>query len=105
MENLINFHGTRLPLDAGSGTHSWKIMREDRIDTQLAHVVDSGIDTGGILDFKSSIYPKNCKIPLDYENYRLKNLKYFIRKLLQILKKKKIFLKNQINFSGRYNQD
>ena len=103
-ENLINFHGTRLPLDAGSGTHSWKIMREDRIDTQLAHVVDSGIDTGGILDFKSSIYPKNCKIPLDYENYRLEKFKIFYKKIITDIKKvKKFFLKNQINFSGRYN--
>lgn len=103
-ENLINFHGTRLPLDAGSGTHSWKIMREDRIDTQLAHVIDSGIDTGSILDFKSSIYPKNCKIPLDYENYRLEKFKILYKEIISNIKnKKKYFLKKQINFSGRYN--
>ncbi len=104
MGNLINFHGTRLPLDAGSGTHSWKIMREDRIDTQLVHVVDSGIDTGSILDFKSSIYPKNCKIPLDYENYRLEKFKIFYKEIISHIKnEKKFFLKKQINFSGRYN--
>ena len=29
--NLVNFHGTRLPSDAGGGGFSWKIIREDRI--------------------------------------------------------------------------
>ena len=33
--NLVNFHGTRLPLDSGGGGYSWNIMREDRIDNQL----------------------------------------------------------------------
>ena len=103
-ENLINFHGTRLPLDAGAGTQSWKIMREDRIDTQLAHVIDEGIDTGGIIDYKLNIYPSNCKVPIDYENFRLKKFEFFYEKLISNLKnKQKFFLKNQINFSGRYN--
>ena len=102
--NLINFHGTRLPLDAGAGTQSWKIMREDRIDTQLAHIIDEGIDTGGILDYELNIYPSECKIPADYEKFRLGKFKTFYKKIiLDIKNKKKFSLKNQINFSGRYN--
>ena len=50
LNNLINFHGTRLPLDAGGGGYSWKIMREDRIDNQLVHLVDEGLDSGPIID-------------------------------------------------------
>ena len=50
MNNLINFHGTRLPLDAGGGGFSWKIMREDRIDNQLVHLIDEGIDTATYLE-------------------------------------------------------
>ena len=42
--NLINFHGTRLPYDSGGGGSSWKIMRNDRIDNQLVHIIDEGID-------------------------------------------------------------
>ena len=30
--NLINFHGTRLPYDAGGGAYSWNILRNDRIN-------------------------------------------------------------------------
>ena len=102
--NLINFHGTRLPLDAGAGTQSWKIMREDRIDTQLAHIIDEGIDTGGILDYELSIYPSECKIPAEYEKFRLGKFKTFYKKIVSDIKnKKKFYLKNQINFSGRYN--
>ena len=33
--NLINFHSTRLPLDAGGGGFSWRIMKEDRIDNMI----------------------------------------------------------------------
>lgn len=103
-ENLINFHGTRLPLDAGAGTQSWKIMREDRIDTQLAHIIDEGIDTGGIIDFKMNIYPSYCKTPADYEKFRLIKFELFYKNLIHNIKKqKKFFLRNQINFSGRYN--
>lgn len=102
--NLINFHGTRLPLDAGAATHSWRIMREDRIDIQLAHVIDENIDTGGIIEFKLSLYPKDCKVPSNYEDVRLKKFKIFYETLIKDIKnKKKFFLKNQVNFLGRYN--
>ena len=42
--NLINYHPTRLPLDAGSAGFSWQIMRGDRIHNQLFHLVDETID-------------------------------------------------------------
>ena len=50
LNNLVNFHEARLPLDAGGGSFSWKIMREDRIHNQLVHLVDDGLDTGPIID-------------------------------------------------------
>ena len=37
LNNLVNFHSTRLPLDSGGGSISWSIMREDRIHNQLIH--------------------------------------------------------------------
>ena len=58
LNNLVNFHGTRLPLDAGGGGLSWKIMREDRIDNQLVHIIDEGIDTGSIIYNELSLFPK-----------------------------------------------
>ena len=82
----MNFHGTRLPLDAGGGDFFWKIMREDRIDNQLVHLIDEGIDTGPIIENHLSLFPKQCQIPKDFENYRLKK---FIEFYLEFLKKVK----------------
>ena len=31
--NIINFHNSRLPLDAGGGGYTWRIMKNDRILT------------------------------------------------------------------------
>ena len=28
--NLVNFHGSRLPYDAGAGHFSWRIMKGDK---------------------------------------------------------------------------
>jgi len=102
--NLVNFHGTRLPLDSGVGGFSWRIMREDRIDNQLVHVVDEGLDTGPIIDNNLSLFPKQCQIPFDFEVYRLKKFIEFYTKFLKKVKNGKYFdLKPQLNYLGRYN--
>ncbi len=102
--NLVNFHGTRLPLDAGGGGFSWKIMREDRIDNQLVHLVDSGIDTGPIIDNDMSLFPRNCQIPKEFETFRLKKFLIFYENFIKkIFKGKKFELKPQISYLGRYN--
>ena len=102
--NLINFHGARLPYDSGGGGFSWKIMREDKIDNQLVHLVDNGIDTGPIIDYSLSIYPKSCKIPIDYEEYTSKLFlnfyNGFIKKIIDGLS---FDLKSQLSYIGRYN--
>ena len=104
LNNLINAHGSRLPLDAGGGGSSWKIMREDKIDNQLFHLTDEGIDTGPIIYSQSSLYPKECRIPIDYENYRLKKHIGFYFEFIKKIKKEELFeLKFQPNYLGRYN--
>ena len=102
--NLVNFHRTRLPLDAGGGGISWKIMREDRIDNQLVHLVDEGLDTGPIIDNNLSLYPKQCQIPIDFEVYKQKKFIEFYKKFLKKVQNGKYFkLKPQLNYLGRYN--
>ena len=64
--HLVNFHGSRLPFDKGGGGFSWKILNKDRINNQLVHLVDEGIDTGPIITSSSSIFPSECKIPKDF---------------------------------------
>jgi methionyl-tRNA formyltransferase len=104
LNNLVNFHGTRLPLDAGGGGFSWKIMREDRIDNQLVHLVDDGLDTGPIIDNSLSLFPKHCQIPIDFEVYRQRRFLEFYKKFLtKIYDGKKFDLKPQLNYLGRYN--
>ena len=62
-KNIINFHGTRLPIDSGGGPLSWRILRNDRIGMQLAHVVSDKIDKGDILKSKKYLFPNWCKLP------------------------------------------
>jgi len=103
-DNLINFHGTRLPYDSGGGGFSWRIMRQDRIDNQLVHLIDEGIDTGPIIDYSFSLFPKNCSIPIDFENYRLKKFLIFYKSfLIKLLKNESFNLKHQPKYIGRYN--
>ena len=102
--NLVNFHDTRLPLDSGGGHYSYKIMREDRIDNQLVHLVTEGIDAGPIIDNYLSLYPKECQIPQDFKNYGLKTFIQFYSKFIKKIKNRVLFnLKPQINYLGRYN--
>lgn len=104
LNNIVNFHRSRLPLDAGGGGMSWRIMREDRIDCQLVHLVDEGIDTGPIIDFKNSLFPKSCQIPIDFEKIRLDNFIKFYESFIKKIKQGKQFLlKPQMNTLGRYN--
>ena len=104
LDNLVNFHGTRLPLDAGGGGFSWKIMREDRIDNQLVHLVNEGLDSGPIIDNNLSLFPKDCHIPIDFEVYRQKKFIEFYKEFLKKVKNEKHFvLKPQIDYLGRYN--
>ena len=102
--NLVNFHNSRLPLDAGGGSMSWRILRNDRIDNQLVHLVDKGIDTGPIISNKNSLFPSNCIIPKDMETFSSKNFISFFKIFLTEIKLgKKFLLKNQSTYLGRYN--
>ena len=102
--NLINFHCTRLPLDKGGGGFSWSILREDRIDNQLVHLIDKGIDTGPIIYYKHSLFPKECKIPLDFElSSKINLLKFYQEFIIKIKEGKKFELMPQIDYIGRYN--
>ena len=104
LNNLINFHPTRLPLDSGAADISWKIMREDRISNQLVHVVDGGIDTGPILDTEMTLFPRQCQLPIDFH---LHNLKHFVKFYKNFVKKiligKNFEMKPQQKHLGRYN--
>ena len=101
--NLINF-STRLPYDSGGGGSSWKIMRNDRIDNQLVHIIDEGIDTGPIIKYSSSLYPKDCLMPKEIDNYSLeKFFQFYCSFISDLIEGKKFLLKPQVKYIGRYN--
>ncbi len=102
--NLVNFHGSRLPLDSGAGHFTWRILRGDRIDCQLVHLINEKIDNGPIIKSKTSIFPPYCDIPLDYEKFSNKNfLELFENFVSEIFTSKKFELKYQQGYIGRYN--
>jgi|TARA_B100001964_G_scaffold75087_1_gene85361 methionyl-tRNA formyltransferase len=102
--NLLNFHGTRLPYDAGGGGFSWNILRNDRINNQIVHLIEPAIDTGSILMHTKSLFPSYCKIPKDFEDYRNHQLKIFYEKFIkQLINGKSFYLQKQLNYMGRYN--
>ncbi|MAV82145.1 MAG: hypothetical protein CMI90_01615 [Pelagibacteraceae bacterium] len=103
-DNLINFHLTRLPLDSGGADISWRIMREDRIDNQLCHLVDENIDTGPIIYNKPTLIPKNYSTPKEFLDYKLSRfLEFYADFIKKLTKKEKFELRPQINYLGRYN--
>jgi methionyl-tRNA formyltransferase len=102
--NLINFHPSRLPYDAGGGGFSWQILRNDRINIQLAHLIEPKIDGGKIIMHERSLFPSYCKIPYDFENYSYQKLLVFYEKFINKVKKGNSFdLFEQPNYLGRYN--
>ena len=102
--NLVNFHGSRLPLDAGGGGFSWRILKKDRIDSQLVHVVNEGIDTGPIIASTTSVFPSSCKIPEDFEKFHRGKFEIFFKGFLIDLKNGvKFTLMDQVDYIGCYN--
>jgi len=103
-QNLVNFHGSRLPLDAGGGGMSWKILREDRIDSHLVHFVDEGLDTGPIISYEQNLFPSNCRIPVEFQSFRLTKFLEFYKNFIKKLKDGFEFeMKPQNHYLGRYN--
>ena len=104
LNNLVNFHGSRLPLDSGGAYLSWLIMRQDRINNELVHLVDEGIDTGPIIDNKLSLFPRECQISADFQSYKLKQfLNFYLNFLKKIKDGNHLKLKHQTNYLARYN--
>ena len=101
--NLINFHGARLPYDAGAGHWSWKILRGERISNQLVHLIDKSIDKGPIIDYKTTIFPSSCRIPTEFDHYANNNLLVFYKNFIsKIISGKKFQLKHQLDYLGTY---
>ncbi len=102
--NLINFHNARLPIDAGGGGYTWRILKNDRIGNILVHQIDEKIDTGKVISEEEFLFPHKCQIPIDFENYeKIKFLKFYENFIKKILSGKKFNLYKQQTSLRRYN--
>ena len=68
-----------LPIGAGAGHFSWKILNNDRIEMQLIHLVNEKIDAGPIIKYEKGIFPSIAKAN------RLRKL--FLKEFFKILLK------------------
>lgn len=89
--NLVNFHGARLPQDAGGGSFSWRIMKNDRINSLLIHKVSKKIDNGPIIFYQKKLFPKNCRLPNDFKKNLDIGLIELYSNFIKKIKNKKIF--------------
>lgn len=88
--NLINAHGTRLPMDRGGGGFSWRIMRGDRIGNLLLHMIDDGVDTGPIVQTEEYIIPAHLRTPEEITaDYRSRLRRFILGFLGEVIAGKK----------------
>jgi methionyl-tRNA formyltransferase len=104
LNNLVNIHCSRLPFDGGGADISWRILREDRIQNLLIHLIDETLDRGPIIKTQTNLFPFSCKIPIDYMEFNDKKFIPFYKNFIINLRKgMKFELHKQQEYFGRYN--
>ena len=79
-DNLFNFHFSLLPKYRGCHTNFYQIFNGEKISGVTLHKIDSGIDTGDIID---NIAFKIKKNDTAYQNYlRLMRYSFYYLKLI-----------------------
>ena len=102
LNNLVNTHGTRLPLGRGE-VLSWRILKEDRLDNLCIHLVDDKIDTGPIIFSNLNLISKEFQLPSEIQNFTIKKFKDFYEAFInKIIKKEKLPLKHQPEYLSSY---
>lgn len=89
---FLNIHGTQLPRYRGGGGISWHILQNNRRGFNLMHVLDGGIDTGGIIKFCEFDFPPACRTPEDYIRLIIEREKKFLVDFLEDLSNDKEFV-------------
>jgi len=64
--NIFNIHPSILPKEKGGGTFSWRILNNNKEISATLHLLDTGIDTGGIIFQKKDLLTKDRPTPEDY---------------------------------------
>ena len=83
---IFNLHPSLLPEEKGGGTFTYRILNKKKFCAATIHILDEGIDTGGILIQSKKEKLKGKMLPIDY----LKHTNLIYKSLI------KIFVKNII---------
>lgn len=97
----FNIHGSLLPKYRGRTPHVWSIINGENETGITAHIIDSGCDTGKIIE--------QIRIPIEQEDTGATILKKYkllyyplIKRVLDNIKENKIVLKEQNNLEASY---
>jgi len=100
--NLYNYHDTPLPEFRGAAAYSWLILLNQKKWGITMHRVVPSLDVGNIVKQQNFLFPKSCKIPQDYLDYKIKFEKKFFSTFLDELFSKKLKTISQNNKSSTY---
>ena len=101
--NLYNYHDSLLPKFRGAAGYTWAILQQEREWGLTIHKIDKSLDVGDIVKRKKFYFPKSCKIPIDYLNYKTKfEKKFFIQFIESLKNEKKLVMKKQNHESSTY---
>lgn len=99
-DRLYNYHDTPLPKFRGAAAYSWLILLEQKKWGITMHKITSSLDVGSIVKQKKFIFPKSCRIPQDFLDYKSQFEKNFFSSFLdQLLAKKLVTFSQNGNFS------
>jgi len=99
--NLYNYHDTPLPEFRGAAAYSWMILLNQKQWGITMHQVVSSLDVGNIVKQQNFLFPKSCRIPQDYLDYKTKFEKNFFSTFIdQLFSKKSRIISQKNKFSS-----
>lgn len=100
---LLNLHSRDLPRNRGAGGSTWYVLNNEKKSANTLHLIDDGIDTGGILRQEEFTFPESCTIPIDYDNYTSSRDFRFLKETIELITKGNCFeIKQQNNNMSTY---
>ena len=63
---IFNIHPSMLPAERGGGTFSWRILNDNKEVSGTLHLLDEGIDTGGVIAQRRAKLNLTRPLPRDY---------------------------------------
>ena len=102
---LFNFHFSLLPKYRGCHTNFYQIYNGEKYSGVTLHKIDTGIDTGPILDKIKFPIKKNTDAYLNYINLMKNSVKLFKKNFKNIINKKYLEKKQNLKKGSYYSRN